>query len=171
MKRSAVGCWSLAVLAFVLGVQAEPVSQLQASRAARTWAKAGRRFGVRIGNAVDTVSERQVTDNAKVYSVRMREGGTVLMSSDTDFEPEVRITATAVGDDWTAEARVFDGEVQVPAIKAIEDHVKVSTALGAEANWTKATCTAEIRNGVAVLTIQKPDADRGFMILQRVKSK
>ena len=86
----------LAVLAFALGVQAEPVSQLQASRAARTWAKAGRRFGVRIGNAVDTVSERQVTDDAKVYSVRMREGGTVLMSSDTDFEPVLAFTPEAV---------------------------------------------------------------------------
>ena len=86
----------LAVLAFALGVQAEPVSQLQASRAARTWAKAGRRFGVRIGNAVEAVSERQVTDDAKVYSVRMREGGTVLMSSDTDFEPVLAFTPEAV---------------------------------------------------------------------------
>ena len=80
-------------------------------------------------------------------------------------EPEVRITATSVGDGWTAEVRIFDGEDPVPAIKAIEDHVKVSAALGPEANWMKATCTAEILNGAALLTIQKPGADRGFMMI------
>ena len=117
----------LAALALAMGVQAEPVSQLQVSRAARTWAKAGRRFGVRIGNSVD--------------------------------------------DDWTAEVRVFDGENPVPAIQVIENHVKVSAALGAEANWTKATCTAEIRDGAAVITIQKPGADRGFMMIETQQSK
>lgn len=78
------------------GAEAVPVSRFQATAAAQAWVKGGRRLGIRVGQQVEATADVTASDGSRLYAVRMRDGGTVLMSGDTDFEPVVGFTSEAV---------------------------------------------------------------------------
>ena len=86
----------MALLAFVFGsVEAVPVTRLQATYAARAWVKQGVRLGARIGATVEKTDELTAANGARYYAVKMRDGGTVLMSGDTEYEPVLAFTPDA----------------------------------------------------------------------------
>ena len=78
----------MALLALAFGAQAAHVSQDEAAGAASVWAGSGDRLGVRLGADVESVREFSVTNGYSFYAVKLG-GGTVIMTSDTSFEPVV----------------------------------------------------------------------------------
>lgn len=91
--RSKAILMALLVLAFG-GVEAASVDRNQAEAVARAWAARGRVLGARFGKRVEKSAEHATDDGAKFYSVKMRGGGTVFVSSDDESEPVVAFTSS-----------------------------------------------------------------------------
>jgi len=87
--------WAMALLAALcpIVVAAAPVSSELAGRAAAAWAARGRTLGSRLGSTVDRVSTHLTTNGTAFYSVRMSEGGSVILSSNTEMPPVIGFTA------------------------------------------------------------------------------
>ena len=86
----------LALLAFAFGAaQAVPVSQSQAASAAAAWAKSGDALGARLGSSVDMSRLRTVAvhDDVVFHVVPFADGGVVVTSCDTEFEPIVAFSS------------------------------------------------------------------------------
>ena len=71
----------------------DEVSADDAARAVGAWAKAGATLGARLGTSVGATAAHVTTDGVRYYSVKLREGGTVFTSADTEMEPIVAFTA------------------------------------------------------------------------------
>lgn len=82
----------MALLALAFAAQGARVSQSEAAGAASAWARSGEKLGVRIGYGVKSVREFAVTNGYSFYVVGL-DGGTVIMTSDTTFEPVVAFTS------------------------------------------------------------------------------
>ena len=82
---------ALLVLAFQ--AQAAHVSESEAAGAASVWAGAGKALGVRLGTNVESVREHAVTNGYSFYAVKL-DGGTVIMTSDTDLEPVIAFSSS-----------------------------------------------------------------------------
>ena len=78
----------VALLLLAFGAEAARVSQSEAAGAASVWAGAGKALGARLGTNVESVREHAVTNGYSFYSVKL-DGGTVIMTSDTDLEPVI----------------------------------------------------------------------------------
>ena len=89
MKSKAI---LVALLLLAFGAEAARVSQSEAADAARAWAKADRALGVRLGARVKETREYAVTNGYSFYAVKM-EGGTAIMSSDSDLEPVIAFSS------------------------------------------------------------------------------
>ena len=89
MKSKAV---FMALLALVFQVQARPVIESEAATAARAWAYRGETLGARMGTSVDAVTSQQTQKGVTFFAVRMKNGGTVFTSSDTEDEPILAFT-------------------------------------------------------------------------------
>ena len=85
------------VLVLALGLIAnafsDEVSADDAARAVGAWAKAGATLGARLGTSVGATTAHVTTDGVRYYAVKLREGGTVFTSADTEMEPIVAFTA------------------------------------------------------------------------------
>ena len=90
--RSKAILMALLALAFS-GVEAVPVSQNQAAAAARTLAFGAKAFKAKLGTSVEKVAAHSTTNGALFYAVKMKEGGTVFLSGDTEFDPIIAFTA------------------------------------------------------------------------------
>ena len=93
MKSKAI---LMALLAFVFQAQAVPVSRSQASAAARAWVSRGSAFGQAVQASVEQTTQHAAANGATFYSVRLRGGGTVIVSGDTDEEPIVAFSPRSV---------------------------------------------------------------------------
>ena len=83
----------VALLALAFQAQAAHVSESDAAGAASVWAGAGKALGKRLGARVESVSEHAVTNGYSFYAVKL-DGGTVIMSSDTDIEPVIAFSSS-----------------------------------------------------------------------------
>ena len=81
--RSKAILMALLALAFS-GVEAVPVSQNQAASAARALALGAKAFKAQLGTSVENVAAHSTTNGALFYAVKMKEGGTVFLSGDTE---------------------------------------------------------------------------------------
>ena len=77
----------MALLAFAFGAQAVPVSVDQAKSAARAWARSGTAMGLRLPEAVVDARTHSVAGDQSFFEVKMKGGGTVFVSSDTEYDP------------------------------------------------------------------------------------
>ena len=82
----------VALLALAFAAQGARVSESDAACAARAWAGSGEKLGVRLGAGVESVREFAVTNGYSFYAVKL-DGGTVIMTSDTTFEPVVAFSS------------------------------------------------------------------------------
>ena len=99
MKNKATLFFALLALAFG-AAQAVPVSRSDAKLAAKAWVGRGGLLGAEIGPRVADVSEFATTNGATFYSVKMTGGGTLFMSSDTDYAPVIAFTSS--GEDFSS---------------------------------------------------------------------
>ena len=81
-------------LGLIVNAFADEVSADDAARAVGAWAKAGATLGARLGTSVGATAAHVTTDGVRYYSVKLREGGTVFTSADTEMEPIVAFTAS-----------------------------------------------------------------------------
>lgn len=99
MKK--IATWVFTLFAFGFGaVHAATVTESQVRLAAKGWAVRGGTLGSRIGVSVEKVSAHSTTNGALFYAVKMSGGGTLFMSSDTDFSPVVAFTSS--GEDFSS---------------------------------------------------------------------
>ena len=92
--RSKAILMALLALAFS-GVEAAPISRDQAASAVGAWVRSGRHLGVRHGTQVEK-SATLTTDGGKTfYAFKLKGGGTVFTSSDTESEPIVAFTSSS----------------------------------------------------------------------------
>ena len=83
----------MALLAFAFGgVEAVPVDVEKAKLAARAWAYRGATLGARIGDTVEDAATHRTANDVPFYAIKMKGGGTVFMSSDTEVEPVICFT-------------------------------------------------------------------------------
>ena len=92
MKSKAI---FVALLALAFAARAARVSQSEAAGAASVWAARGGAFGIKFGRSVESSATHTTTNGAVFYSVKMRGGGTVFMSSDTEMNPVIAFTASS----------------------------------------------------------------------------
>lgn len=87
----------LALLALALGMQAGAVTvtSSEAALAAQAWMRRGSNLGFRAG-AIERTSELALPGEGRVYAVKVKDGGTVLVSDDTDREPIIAFTSSPV---------------------------------------------------------------------------
>ena len=90
--RSKAILMALLALAFS-GVEAVPVSQNQAASAARALALGAKAFKAQLGTSVEKVAAHSTTNGALFYAVKMKEGGTVFLSGDTEQDPIIAFTS------------------------------------------------------------------------------
>lgn len=91
MKSKAI---VLALLAFAIGrMWAVSVTEQEVAVAASAWAGTGEALGVTFDRQVGSTERLQSDDGDAFYVVRMRGGGTIVMSSDTESEPIVAFSA------------------------------------------------------------------------------
>ena len=83
----------VALLVLALQARAARVSESEAAGAASVWAGAGKALGVRLGTNVESVREHAVTNGYSFYAVKL-DGGTVIMTSDTDLEPVIAFSSS-----------------------------------------------------------------------------
>ncbi len=88
--RSRVVFWASLTLAW--SALAVEVTSRQASVAAVAWAGSGSALGTRLGTAATAVTSHMVVNGFGFYAVRLQDGGTVFMSSDTAFDPVLAFT-------------------------------------------------------------------------------
>lgn len=86
----------MALLALAFGAQAKPVLMSQAGTAAKAWAQRRAALGARIGTTVSDVREHRTARDEYFYSVRMKGGGTVFLSSDTTIEPVLAFSSSSL---------------------------------------------------------------------------
>jgi len=84
----------LCLLSFVLplALTAAPVSAEQAGRVAKAWVARGKTLGAKFGKSVEKVHAHATTNGVSFYAVKMQDGGTVFLSSDTEVAPVVCFT-------------------------------------------------------------------------------
>jgi len=70
-----------------------PVSSEQARCAATRWTARGRRLGAKLGKDVAHVATHTTTNGMSFYAVKMQDGGTVFLSSDTEIAPVICFTS------------------------------------------------------------------------------
>ena len=92
--RSKAILMALLALAFS-GVEAVPVSRDQAASAVRAWVRSGRHLGVRHGTEVEKAATLTTDGGKTFYAVKLKGGGTVFTSSDTESEPIVAFTSSS----------------------------------------------------------------------------
>ena len=90
MKSKAI---FMALLALAFGAQAVPVDVEKAKLAARAWAYRGATLGARIGDTVEDAATHRTANDVAFYAIKMKGGGTVFMSSDTEVEPVICFTS------------------------------------------------------------------------------
>ena len=86
----------VALLAFAFVAQAAPVSERQAQLAARAWAAVSERFGTRLGSSVEKGREFAVTNGASFFSVKMKGGGAVIVSGDSEDAPIIAMSSADI---------------------------------------------------------------------------
>ena len=86
----------VALLAFAFVAQATPISERQATLAARAWAVASKRFGTRLGSSVEQVRELALTNGASFFAVKMKGGGAVIVSGDSEDLPIVAMSSADI---------------------------------------------------------------------------
>ncbi|MBO7722146.1 MAG: C10 family peptidase [Kiritimatiellae bacterium] len=74
----------LAALALVFGARAEPVDVEKAKLAVRAWVCRGGTLGAALGQTVESAATHVTTNGVKFYSVKMKGGGTVFTTADTE---------------------------------------------------------------------------------------
>lgn len=166
----------MALLVLAFGAQARPVLTSEAARAARSWIASGEVLGARLGASVDPAKVRTVVVDRGVsfHLVPIEGGGTVVTSSDTEFEPIVLFTDKSVGEldrkgplyrllakDAYARARLAQIRAQLTARVAAAQPGTVATALStAAANLSTAAARAnrqwDILTAAAVSTAAAP---------------
>lgn len=87
MKLNFAGILFAALSLFALETVAAPVTSTQASSAASAFAKRGGTLGVYLGASVEKCAEQATSNGARFFTVKMRGGGTVITTGDTDLEP------------------------------------------------------------------------------------
>ena len=95
MKRSVL---FMVLLSLVFQASAVPVTVEQAKSAARAWVSRGGTLGARLGDAVARATAQTLPNGTTLYAVRMRGGGTVFLSADTEREPVIAFTGEATDD-------------------------------------------------------------------------
>ena len=83
----------MALLAFAFGAQAVPIDVENAKKAARAWAYRGATLGAQIGDTVERAATHRTANDVTFYAIKMKGGGTVFMSSDTEVEPVICFTS------------------------------------------------------------------------------
>ena len=86
----------VALLALAFQAQAAHVSESEAVLAARGWVADGSVLGVGMGSVVEASAVHHTTNGTAFYSVKMYGGGTVFLTSDTQMDPVVAFTGSAV---------------------------------------------------------------------------
>jgi len=86
---------TLCLLSFVLplALTAAPVTADQAGRVARAWATHGKMLGAKFGKSIGRIHSHASSNGTTFYSVKMQEGGTLFLSSDTESAPVIGFTS------------------------------------------------------------------------------
>lgn len=121
----------LALLALAFEAQAASVSQSDAVRAARNWAKEGLKMGHRLSSEFREVKAH--TNDVPFYEVRLGRG-TVFVSGDTEIEPILAFVPSSGGDDALDEksplAALLRRDLAARSRKAAKSPGRVSRLLG-----------------------------------------
>ena len=96
MKRQVL---LMVLLSLAFQASAVPVSAEQAKSAARAWVSRGGTLGARLGDAVARATAQTLPNGTTLYAVRMRGGGTLFLSADTEREPVIAFTGEAADDE------------------------------------------------------------------------
>ncbi len=166
MKRSVL---FMALLSLVFQASAVPVSVNEAARAARAWVSRGGTLGARLGDAVARTTAQALPNGTTLYSVKMRGGGTVFLSADTEREPVIAFTGESADDEaidsasplWALLSR--DAEVRAsapvsPVAASAATASAAATAATPAASRAAAQWAALLAEGAALedATIRQP---------------
>ncbi len=155
MKRSVL---FMALLSLVFQASAVPVTVNEAARAARAWVSRGGTLGARLGDAVERAATQTLPNGTKLYSVRMRGGGTVFLSADTEREPIIAFTGETTDDEaidsasplWALLSR--DAEVRAAAVPVspVAASASAATTASTAASRAAAQWAALLAEGAAL---------------------
>ena len=132
--RSKAILMALLALAFG-GVEAVPVTQNQAAAAARALVSGAVAFKARLGTSVEKVAAQSTAKGAVFYAVKMKEGGTVFLSGDTEDQPVICFTADAA--DYSAIDRRSPLWALLARDLAARQAQRPRTAQAATASWAR----------------------------------
>lgn len=158
---------SLTMLAVACGVQAAPVGTAEVKVAAKAWAARGAALGARIGTGgVDSATAYAVTNGYSFYAVKLTGGGTVFLSSDTEFEPVIAFSPDSNIDLSKEENPLLQLlRRDIIARVGLRDLRKASLASGAAAQGAATGVNEQKWAAFGIKTQQSPIAAQGGAVL------
>jgi len=163
MKKSKV--IFLALLACAFGASARTVSPEEVKSVASVWARTGTAMGLRLPSTVLSAVEYSVTNGYKFYEVKMVGGGTVFMTSDTEFIPVIGFSAKGNLDLSAGSKlrRILEGDIALraamksgmasPALRMMAASATQTTVASTTASESETLWAALLKRSKPTLTI------------------